>query len=334
MNVTIKDIAKALGISTATVSRALSDNPEIKKETRERVLEKAKEMHYKPNIWARNLQNTRAKLIGVVVPEFITFFFLEIIMGIQEIMNPLGYQVLICQSSESSDIERRNIEMLEKSMVDGLIISLSKDSKNEDYLARLIDDGMPVVFVNRVCEKFSTNKIIIDDHKWAYKAVEHLIKSGYRRIAHLAGNEHLSITKWRLQGYIDALTDYGIQYDPRLVMHVGIQQKTASVGLNYLLSLKDKPDAVFAVNDPVAIGVYMGLKEKGLKVPDHMGIVGFSESAVGRVLELSSVEQPTFEMGRRAAEMLVRHIEDSSLGNEELILDAKLNIRKSSIRRK
>lgn len=332
MNVTIKDIAKALGISIATVSRAMSNSPEIKTETRERVLEMARKMNYKPNIWARNLQNRQNNLIGVVVPEFITFFFPEIIMGIQEVLNPLGYQVLICSSCESSETERKNVCMLEKNMVDGMIVSVSHESKNRDLFERLLNEHIPLVFVNRVFEDLPSARIVIDDHKWAYKAVELLIKAGYRKIAHLAGNEHLSVTKGRIQGYIDALTDYGIPYDPRLLMHVGVQQQVAKVGLRYLLSLKVKPDAIFAVNDPVAIGVYLELKERGIRVPDDMGLVGFSDSPTGKVLGLSSVEQPTFEMGRKAAEMLLWQIQHKEINTETLVLDAKLNIRKSSMR--
>lgn len=333
MNVTIKDIAKALGVSIATVSRAMSNSPEIKSETRERVLEMARELRYKPNIWARNLQQRQNNLIGVVVPEFITFFFPEIIMGIQEIVNPLGFQVLICQSCESSEMERKNVEMLERNMVDGLIVSVTKESKNHDLFERLIAENMPIVFVNRVFEDLRASRIVIDDHKWAYKAVEHLIKAGYRKIAHLAGNEHLSVTKGRIQGYIDALSDHGIPYDPRLLMHVGVQQQVAKVGLRYLLSLKDKPDAIFAVNDPVAIGVYLELQERKIRVPDDMGLVGFSDSPTGRILGLSSVEQPTFEMGRKAAEMLMRQIQKGVIEPETFVLDAKLNIRKTSIRK-
>lgn len=334
MKTTIKDIAEALGISIATVSRAMTNSPEIKPDTRERVLAMAKKMHYKPNIYARNLLKNKNNLIGVVVPEFITFFFPEIIIGIQEVVNPLGYQVLICQSNESSELERKNVEMLENNMVEGMIISVTKESKNYDLYQRLLSEGMPIVFVNRVIEDLNASRITIDDHKWAFKAVEHLIKCGYRHIAHLAGNEHLSITKGRMQGYLDALKAYDIPVDPRLIMHVGVQQDKAKIGLNYLLNLKQKPDAIFAVNDPVAVGAFLELRDRGIKVPEEMGIVGFSESPIGRIIGLSSVAQPTFDIGRAAAEVLVQKIKNPDSPIESRVLEAKLNIRKTSLIRK
>ncbi|MDR0371899.1 MAG: LacI family transcriptional regulator [Prevotellaceae bacterium] len=328
---TIKDLAKALGISIATVSRALNGSHEIHPETRAKVLAKAKELRYKPNIQARNLLKRRNNMIGVVVPEFITFFFPEIIIGIQEVVNKEGYQVLICQSNESSTLERKNIEMLEESMVEGLIVSVAKESKNLDLYERLINEQMPIVFVNRILPELRASQVIIDDRKWAFKAVEHLIKCGYRKIAHLAGNEHLSVTKRRLQGYLDALQAYDIPIQERLIMYVGIQQDRAKAGIDLLMNLKEKPDAIFAINDPIAVGSMLELKKRGLKVPEDIAVVGFSESPIGKIMELTSVSQPTFEIGRIAAETLLKQIKNFDTPTETIILDAKLNIRNSSI---
>ncbi|MDY0104281.1 MAG: LacI family DNA-binding transcriptional regulator [Lentimicrobium sp.] len=331
MKATIKDIAKALGVSVATVSRALTGSHEVNSTTREKVLNLARELHYKPNIQARNLLKRRNNMIGVVVPEFITFFFPEIIIGIQEVMNDAGYQVLICQSNESSLLERKNIEMLEESMVEGLIISVTKDSKNIDLYKRLIDERMPLVFINRVLPELEASQVIIDDRKCAFKAVEHLIKCGYKRIAHLAGNEHLSVTQRRVEGYLDALNAYNIPFCDQYLMYVGVQQDRARIGVNYLLSLKEKPDAIFAVNDPIAIGVMMELKKRGLKVPGDIALVGFTESPIGRILDLSSVSQPTKEMGRVAAELLLKKISNHDAPVEIKIFDAPLNVRASSL---
>jgi DNA-binding LacI/PurR family transcriptional regulator len=331
MKATIKDIAKALGVSVATVSRALTGSHEVNETTREKVQSKARELHYKPNIQARNLLKRRNNMIGVVVPEFITFFFPEIIIGIQEVMNNAGYQVLISQSNESSKLERKNIEMLENSMVEGLIISVTKDSKNLDLYQRLIDERMPLVFINRVLPELDASQVIIDDRKCAFKAVEHLIKCGYKRIAHLAGNEHLSVTQRRVEGYLDALQAYNIPFYDQYLMYVGVQQDRARVGINYLLSLKEKPDAIFAVNDPIAIGVMMELKKRGLKVPEDIAVVGFTESPIGRILDLTSVSQPTQEMGCVAAELLLKKINNPDAPVEIKIFDAPLNIRSSSL---
>lgn len=328
---TIKDIAKSLGISIATVSRALNGSYEIHQETKEKVLAKAKELHYKPNIQARNLLKKRNNMIGVVVPEFITFFFPEIIIGIQEIVNKEGYQVLICQSNESSGLERKNIEMLEESMVEGLIVSVTKDSRNIDLYERLIQERMPIVFVNRVLPQLRANQVIIDDRKWSFKVVEHLIKCSYKRIAHLAGNPDLSVTKGRLQGYLDAMNAYNIPVEENLIMYVGIQQDRAKIGIDYLMSLKDKPDAIFAINDPIAVGSVLELKKRGFKVPEDVAVAGFSESPIGRIMELTSVSQPTFEIGKVAAEMLLKQIKNYDAPTETIVLNAKLNIRNSTI---
>ena len=328
---TIKDIARALGTSVATVSRALNDSYEISADMKRKVLAKADELHYKPNVNARNLLKRRNNMIGVVVPEFITFFFPEIIIGIQEVVNREGFQVIIYQSNESSTLERKNIEMLEASMVEGLIVSVTKDTKNLDLFKRLLNERMPVVFVNRVLPELKANQVVIDDKKWAFKVVEHLIKGGYRRIAHLAGNEHLSVTKQRLQGYLEALETYKIPIKEHLIMHVGVQQDRAKVGVDYLLSLKERPDAIFAVNDPVVVGCMFELKRRGLTVPDDVAVAGFSESPIGKIMELTSVYQPTFEIGRIAAEMLLKQMNDYTLPMETIVVDAKINIRNSTL---
>lgn len=328
---TIKEIANSLGLSIATVSRALNNSSEIHPETKERVLAKAQELRYKPNIQARNLLKRRSNMIGIVVPEFITFFFPEIIIGIQEVANKRGYQALICQSNESSSLERKNVEMLEESMVEGLIVSVTKDSQNIDLYERLIQEKMPIVFVNRVLPHLQADQVIIDDRKWAFKTVEHLIKCGYKQIAHLAGNPDLSVTKERLQGYLDALTAYNIPIQEQLIMHVGVQQDRAKSGIDYLMILKEKPDAIFAVNDPIAIGCMLELKNRGLNVPEDIAVAGFSESPIGRIMGLTSVSQPTFEIGKIAAKMLLKQIENSTSQKETIVLDAKLNIRSSTL---
>ncbi|MDP4201172.1 MAG: LacI family DNA-binding transcriptional regulator [Bacteroidota bacterium] len=329
--ITIKEIASALGLSIATVSRALNGSYDIHLETKEKVLAKARELHYKPNIQARNLLKRRNNMIGVVVPEFITFFFPEIIIGIQEVVNKHGYQVLICQSNESSSLERKNVEMLEDSMVEGLIVSVTKDSKNMDLYERLVQDRMPMVFVNRVLPQLNVNQVVIDDRKWAFQTVEHLIKCGYKCIAHLAGNPDLSVTKERLHGYLDALAAYGIPVQEQLIMYVGIQQERAKDGIDYLMVLKERPDAIFAVNDPVAVGCMLELRKRGLRIPEDVAVAGFSESPIGKIMELTSVSQPTFEIGKIAAEMLLKQIANNDLPVETVVLEAKLNIRNSTL---
>lgn len=218
-------------------------------------------------------------------------------------------------------------------MVDGLIVSVAKESRNLDLYQRLINERHPIVFMNRVLPELEeVSRVIIDDYKWAYMAVEHLIKRGYKNIAHLAGNKHLSVSQSRLKGYLDALERYHIPIQESLIMHVGVQQDRAEIGVKYLLSLKDKVDAIFAVNDPIAIGCILELRKRNVRVPEDIAVVGFTESPTGRILDLTSVEQPTLEIGRNAAELLLKKINKFDSPVEIRVLDAKLNVRSSSIK--
>jgi len=210
--VTIKDLAKALGISTSTVSRALADTWDVKGETRERVLDMARRMDYHPNVNAKNLQNTRTGTIGVIIPEFASSFFPHVIMGIQEVLYEAGYRMLIAQSNESKLQERENLKMLLDSMVDGIIISITSEGGNEVYYQDCIERGFPLVFFNRVCEDIKASKVVIDDIRMAEIAVEHLISTGHRRIVHFAGPKNLSVSEKRIEGFVNALRRHDREY--------------------------------------------------------------------------------------------------------------------------
>ena len=209
--ITIKDLARELNISTSTVSRALADKWDVNPETRKAVLELAEKMNYHPNPISLSLKQNQTMSIGVIVPEFINSFFAEVIMGIQSVMNPKGYHILISQSNESADIEFTNLKAMEEKMVDGIIISVTQDTRATEYFKTLREKNLPIVFFNRIAPEVSAYNVIIDDYKWAFTAVEHLIKEGYKRIAHLAGPENLFLSKERKRGYIDALKNMAIR---------------------------------------------------------------------------------------------------------------------------
>ena len=303
--ITIKDIAKKLGLSTSTVSRALSDSWEIKKETKELVIKTAAELNYHPNTQAKGLVTKKSYTIGIVVPELVTSFFPMIISGIQKILMHEGYQILITQSNESAETERTNLSLLEQHMVDGIIISTTSD----------------------------TTKIIIDDKKMAYSAVAHLIGEGYRKIFHFAGPEKLDITKDRMNGYIEAMQDANLPISDSTIIHSGIFIRDGEQTMEDILSGNgEKPDAIFAFNDPVAIGAMKALKRHGLRIPYDVAFVGFSESDMATVVEpyLTSIEQPRVEIGEIAASCMLDKIRTNRLLNKKIVLDAKLNIRESS----
>jgi len=276
--------------------------------------------------------------IGVIVPEFINSFFAEVIMGIQSVMNPKGYHILISQSNESADIEFANLKAMEEKMVDGIIISVTQDTRATEYFKTLREKNLPIVFFNRIAPEVSAYNVIIDDYKWAFTAVEHLIKEGYKRIAHLAGPENLFLSKERKRGYIDALKKYGYPIEEELIIPAGILMESGITAAYSILEMPNKPDAIFAVNDPAAIGAMKTLQKKGMVIPHDIAFVGFSESQKALIIEpnLTSVEQPTFEMGKVTAELLLEQIKnnsDETRPSKTIILDAKLNIRESSIKK-
>jgi len=336
--VTIKDIANELKISVSTVSRALTDRWDVNPETRKAVMELAERWNYHPNPISLNLKRQQSMLIGVIIPEFINSFFPEIIIGFESVLYPHKYQIVICQSNESSEKELLNLKMLESNMVDGFLISITKETKNIDYFNHLIDNGFPLVFFNR-CPDVSASSVVIDDYKWAFLAVEHLIHQGYKRIVHLSGQENLDVSIQRQKGYMDALKKHSLPLDESLIIPCGILMEQGIISAHKILEMKELPDAIFAVNDPTAIGAMKTLQKHGIKIPEDIAVVGFTESQIALIVEpnLTTVEQPTFEIGKVAAELLleqIKHNNEVKKNVKKIVLEAKLNIRESSCRQK
>ncbi|MFI3320264.1 MAG: LacI family DNA-binding transcriptional regulator [Rikenellaceae bacterium] len=334
---TIKDIAKAMGLSTSTVSRALSDSWDVKPETRAAVLAVAEQMNYKPNPIAQKLRTRRTKSIGVVVPEFMNSFFPQAIMGMQSVLNEQGYQLLITQSNESIETEALNIKLLEGNMVEGMIISVTKDGSNLELYKKLIASGVSLVFFNRAHSKVAAPKVMAEDRRMACEIVHHLYGVGCRHIAHIAGPSNLHISSLRKEGYMEGLASCGVSLDDSLIFECAeISDAEGYRIMNNILESGVAVDGLFAFSDPLAIGAMKAIKERGLKIPEDIAMVGFSDSRSAQIVEpqLSSVAQPTFEMGATAARLLLRMINgDRVLRAEEMIyLDSTLKIRASSMR--
>jgi len=311
---TIKDIAKALGLSTSTVSRALRDSYEISPETKKLVLEYAEKNNYHPNPIALSLKERRSRSIGVVVCEIANSYFSQVINGIESIAYNNGYNVIIAQSRESFDREMLNLQYLTSRSIDGLIISVSTETTDFSYLKELHGKGMPIVFFDRIVSEIDTHKVIADNYKGGYDATVHLINSGYRRIATVSNPELLSITKERLAGYKAALADHGIKQDDALIKycrHGGMIVEEVEEAVSELLKLKERPDAIFASADKLTTNCLRILKAKGLSVPGDMGLVGFSNTDLTELLDppLSVIKQPAFEMGEIAMGLLLQLIE-------------------------
>jgi LacI family transcriptional regulator len=311
---TIKDIARALGLSTSTVSRALRDSYEISPETKKLVLEYAAKNNYHPNPIALSLKERRSRSIGVIVCEIANSFFSQTINGIESIAYNNGYNVIIAQSRESFDREMINLQYLTSRSIDGLIISVSTETKDFTYLRELHEKGMPIVFFDRIVDEIETHKVIVDSYKGAYDATAHLIQNGHRHIAAVTNSAYLSITKERLGGYKAALHDHGLPVREEMIRychHGGMILAEVEEAVSQLLEGDEKPDAFLATSDKLTTGCLRVLKIKNYKVPDEMGLVGFSNTDLTDLLDppLTIIKQPAFEMGELATSLLLQLIE-------------------------
>ena len=335
--ITIKDIARALGLSTSTVSRALRDSYEISPETKKLVLEYAEKNNYHPNPIALSLKERRSRSIGVIVCEIANSFFSQVINGIESIAYNHGYNVIIAQSRESFDREMLNLQYLTSRSIDGLIISISTETKDFSYFKELHAKRLPIVFFDRIVSEIETHKVIADNYNGAYDATLHLINCGYKHIAAISNPALLSITKERLAGYKAALGDNGIEVNDALIkycQHGGMIFSEVEEVVKELFKLKQGPDAIFATADKLTTGCLRILRTMGMKVPDDIGLIGFSNTDLTELIDppLSIIKQPAFEMGEVAMNLLLQLIESKRPVEdfETRVLSTELLIRGST----
>jgi LacI family transcriptional regulator len=312
--ITIKDIAKALGLSTSTVSRALRGGYEISEETKRIVLEYAEKINYRPNPIALSLKERRSHSIGVVVCEIANNFFSQAINGIESIAYNSGYHVIITQSNENFEREVLNVEHLASRSVDGLLISLSSETPDISYLKKLHDKGLPIVLFDRVTDEIQTHKVIANNFQGAFDATEYLINLGHRKVAHFTNAAHLSITRERLSGYKAALEKHSIAYNESYVKfcsHGGMIQDELDEVVKEILALKDRPEAIFIAQDKLTTGALLAFKKLEPTYASQLAISGFTNSNVVDLFSpsITAVRQPAFEMGQLATELLIKLIE-------------------------
>jgi LacI family transcriptional regulator len=338
-SVTIKDIARALNLSTSTVSRALRGSYEISTETKKQVLEYAEKINYRPNPIALSLKERRTRAIGVVVSEIANNFFSQAIDGIESIAYNRGYHVIITQSHESQEREKVNVQHLAARGVDGLLISLSSESVDIDYIKELHDKGLPIVFFDRISDEIHTHKVVANNYIGAFHATEHLIYEGYKKIAHITSSPYLSITKERLQGYREALAKHKIPYNEALIKycnHGGMIIGEVEAAIDSLFKGKNKPDAIFTAGDRLTTTTLAVLKRTRKKDAAFIGFTGFTNSNLADLFtpSLTVIKQPAFEIGQTATELLVQMIESKRpiTEFETKVLDTEMIIRDSSIR--
>lgn len=337
---TITDIAKELNVSASTVSRALHDHPGISKQTKKAVLDIAKKMNYQPNLLALSLLNKKTNIIGIVVPEITSHFFSMVISGVQDLVSSNGYNLMISQSNESFEDELKIVNSLFLSRIDGFLISPSSNTAQFDHFKMLKNNDIPLVIFDRDCEGVEVDKVLVDDYDGAFQAVDYLIKTGCKRIAHITGPTNLSISAHRLNGYLDALRKNNIDIDEELIVQVdGFSPEHGITACQKLLNLKDPPNAVFAINDGVAIGAMFTIQASGYSIPDQISIIGFDDEPYSSYFTpaLTSVWQPVYDMGMLSAHILLKNINKRTTTNEEEafryeVLKPELVIRQSSKR--
>lgn len=309
--ISINDIARALGISPSTVSRALKDHPDISTETKKQVQAYAEKVNYRPNALALSLKRQRSNTLGLIIPEIIHHFFSTVISGIESVAYAKGYRVIICQSNEDYKREVMNSQALLDNRVDGVLASVSKDSYDWGHFKDLIDSGIPIVFFDRICEEVETDRVVSDDFEASHLATTHLIESGRRKILHLASPEHLRIGRLRREGYLKALSDKGITPDPAFILNCDTRSDV-QMQRDQILALAPTIDAIFSVNDFTAIAVIQLLQDNGYQIPEDISVAGFGNDPIASIVtpSLTTVEQKGFEMGQQAVEMLIRRLEN------------------------
>ena len=331
-HVTIKDIARHLSVSVSTVSRALVDDKNIRKETKEKVLEAAKLLGYKPNPVATNLKYGHTNTVGVIVPEMVTPFFSCVINGIQEVLYAHGIKVIIADSDEDPEKERENLLLMERFMVDGIIISLCSYKKNREEYLRLQKAEMPMVFYDRIPHGLDVSQVTVDDYTKSFFLVEHLIRTGRRQIVHIQGSDDVYNSMERTRGYKDALAKFHIPWDERMLVRGGLTLEDGKNVADDLLGRNLPFDAVFAFTDTLAIGAMNRLREQGKKIPEEVAVASFSGTALSTIVYpgLTTVEPPLFQMGKETARLILEKIKNPASPNRSVVLDAEIKLRAST----
>lgn len=338
-NITLKEIAEKLGISITTVSKALKNYPDVSKKTRKAVIDLAQELHYTPNSFAVNLRTKESKTIGLIIPEVMHHFFSNIINSIIEEAEKNGYLVIILQSNESIELEIKQVELLINKRVDGILISLSNESNYNEHLQNIINRKIPLVMFDKIAKLANCSKVIINDQKAAMNAVQHLIDQGCKKIAHIRGPENPQNAIDRFIGYKKALEKNNITFDPNLVYTC--KNVTFEEGIEFakqIINEHPDVDGIFVITDLVAVGLLSHFNEIGIKVPQQIAVIGFSNWFISQVFtpKISTVDQPSHEMGTVAIKLLLEEINSNKdkipFSPKTIELDTNLIVRESSKR--
>ncbi|TAJ14108.1 LacI family transcriptional regulator [Marinilabiliaceae bacterium JC017] len=333
--ITIKDIAKILGISPSTVSRALKDHPDISPKTKQLVQAFAEKVNYRPNALALSLRSSRTNTIGIIIPEIVHHFFSSVISGIEDVAYAKGYNIMICQTNENYQREVIDIQAMIDNRVDGILVSMSKNTYDFAHFENVIENGIPIIFFDRVCEEINSDKVIADDFEGARIATHHLISVGCKKILHLSAPQHLLIGKYRKEGFCSALKEHQLECNPRYIIKCDTREDVFAKA-DEIIELAPEIDGVFAVNDSTAIAVMQVLQKNGYKIPQDIAVAGFGDGPNATITypPLTTVEQKGYDIGQEAMRMLFRHIEGTHPTDEfeTKIFTPELRPRESSSR--
>lgn len=333
---TIHDIAEKLNITASTVSRALNNHPRISVATKKAVQKAAEILHYQPNHLAASLRSGKSNIIGIIVPSIDRTFFSTVVRGIEEIANASRYNVMICQTHDNYEKEVATVNALLNAQVDGIIVSFAKETTNFDHFLKAKEKGVPIIMFDRTNEELEMSQVVVDDFLGAYKATEHLIQQGCTRISHFTNVRKINIYKERLRGYKEALIGNGLTYDENYVVEGNLQLEDGREAMKKLLLMPHPPDGIFSASAYGIMGALQVLKEHGIKVPEEVKLVGFSNEPFTYLTEpsLSTIEQHSMRMGNAAAEIFLEEIsnKDKKFIPKKIVLNPELIIRKSSVR--
>ena len=309
-NTKISDIARRLDISSVSVSKALRGHPDISAETTAKIKKVALELGYVPNFMARRLSARHSQTIGVIVPKIAHFFFSKVIQAIYDAAFESKYEILLMVSQENAEREALHVQTLLSMRVDGLIVSISQETKSSSVFRPVVERGIPLTFMDRALKLRGSNTVVADDRGGAYSAVEQTIRAGYRRIGHLGGPQDLEVAKERFLGMREAMNRHGIPFDPEDVFFGGFGEEDGYRGFVSLLNKGHLPECLFAVSFPVALGAIMAARERGLSMPRDYDLISFGAGGLNEFLSppLTIVEQPTTVLGRAAFEVTLEHI--------------------------
>jgi LacI family transcriptional regulator len=330
----IKDLAKELHLSKATISKALKDSHEISPETKQRVLDLARKMNYTPNPYASSLRKKTSKTIAVVLPEVADSFFSQAINGIESIAQQKGYHVLIYLTHENFSREEAILNEFKNGRVDGILISVSGETSKSDHIRAVVSAGIPVLFFDRICEDVETTRIITDDFESGYKAAEHLIEQGCKKIAYLSMSASLSISNSRMKGYLQALSDHHIKKKQEDIITCSNNIDDNLRIIKKMLGRKSRPDGIIACVEKLTTSVYLACNELELKIPKDIKVISFTNLETALILDppLTTITQPAFEMGTTAASVLFKVLQKSNLKlkDETIVVPSALKIRAST----